>query len=165
MAISNLTRRSVFALPAFLLVPLSSCSEVIEQQEGSAHDTESLNVIALFVKRLFPIKGVSSPSFTAIAKSLLENPDLDTPIDAALKALSSASTGDWLNADDATQIQIMRTLESQTWFVTLFILSRALLFDRPDVWSAIGYDGPSLEFEGYKYRGFNDIDWLPKGDP
>ena len=33
--------------------------------------------------------------------------------------------------------------------------------DDPEVWSLLGYEGPSFEHGGYLRRGFDDLDWLP----
>lgn len=154
----------MFALSAFILFPLVSCSGGTTRPELSAEEGIRSEIIASFVAKLFPIEGVNTSSFTAIAQALLKNPDLSGPIEMAVQGLNDAANGDWLGADDAAQIQIMKTLELQPWFVTLFITSRALLFDRSDVWSVLDYEGPSIEFGGYKYKGFDDIDWLPKGN-
>ena len=35
------------------------------------------------------------------------------------------------------------------------------LYNHPVIWKNIGYPGSSVEYGGYKDRGFNDIDWLP----
>ena len=37
------------------------------------------------------------------------------------------------------------------------------LYNQPDLWRRFGYEGSSFEYGGYINRGFNDIDWLPKG--
>jgi len=37
------------------------------------------------------------------------------------------------------------------------------LYNQHDVWTKLGYEGPSWEKGGYLERGFNDIDWLPEG--
>ena len=36
------------------------------------------------------------------------------------------------------------------------------LYNDPQVWEKLGYEGPSAEQGGYLSRGFDDIDWLPK---
>jgi len=36
------------------------------------------------------------------------------------------------------------------------------LFNNPKLWSVLNYGGPSLEEGGYKYDGFDDINWLPE---
>ena len=34
------------------------------------------------------------------------------------------------------------------------------IYNNPDVWKVLGYEGPSAEQGGYINRGFSDIDWL-----
>ena len=36
------------------------------------------------------------------------------------------------------------------------------LYNQPEVWAELGYQGPSAEFGGYINRGFNDQDWMDK---
>lgn len=47
-----------------------------------------------------------------------------------------------------------------------FALTRATavvtLYDDPEVWEILGYEGPSFDKGGYINRGFNDLDWLPE---
>jgi hypothetical protein len=35
------------------------------------------------------------------------------------------------------------------------------LYDDHEVWSLLGYEGPSFEHGGYLDRGFDDLSWLP----
>jgi hypothetical protein len=35
------------------------------------------------------------------------------------------------------------------------------LYDDREVWSLLGYEGPSFAQGGYLKRGFDDLDWLP----
>jgi hypothetical protein len=36
------------------------------------------------------------------------------------------------------------------------------VYNNPEVWPMIGYEGPAFEKGGYLFRGVNDIAWLPK---
>jgi hypothetical protein len=36
------------------------------------------------------------------------------------------------------------------------------IYNNPEVWPLIGYEGPAFEKGGYLARGVNDIAWLPK---
>jgi hypothetical protein len=36
------------------------------------------------------------------------------------------------------------------------------IYNNPDIWPLIGYEGPAFEKGGYLFRGVNDIAWLPK---
>ncbi len=165
MMIVNLSRRAMFVIPALILAPvtmLTSCVPKNTQADQFAEDGVKARMIRRFVELLFPIMGVKPSSFTSVAKSLLNNPSLIDPIDAAIDALNGEG---WLNQNSSEQIEAMASVETQSWFTTLSIMSRAALFDLPQVWSVLNYEGPSLEFGGYKDRGFDDIDWLPQVKP
>ena len=44
-----------------------------------------------------------------------------------------------------------------------FISNPAMgVYNNPEVWPLIGYEGPAFEKGGYLMRGLNDINWLPK---
>lgn len=165
MTILNLSRRSLIVIPALVIFPLSSCSPSKRQADLSAVEGMRLRVMQRFVELLFPIEGVGVSSFKSVAQALLDNPDLGEFINAAVESFNDITEGHWLDVSVAEQTQSMKARETQTWFVMLFIMSRALLFDLPDVWSVLDYEGPSIEFGGYKYRGFDDIDWLPQATP
>ncbi len=36
------------------------------------------------------------------------------------------------------------------------------LDDDEEVWTVLGYEGPSFDKGGYLHRGFDDLDWLPE---
>ena len=165
MTVVNFTRRSMFVIPALAMLPLWSCFPNKIHSDNSAQNGVRLSTLQRFIEHLFPIEGVESASFSTVAMAILDNPVLSEPINNAVKSLNDMAEGNWLNAEVAAQTQTMKAQETQPWFVTLFIMSRALLFDLPDVWSILDYEGPSTEFGGYKYRGFDDIDWLPKVAP
>ena len=60
-----------------------------------------------------------------------------------------------------TALRALRTAYSGTpFFAKVCGDMIAGLYNNPDVWEILGYEGASAHLGGYINRGFNDIDWL-----
>jgi hypothetical protein len=62
--------------------------------------------------------------------------------------------------DEAAQTIVLKEMESSTPFQTVRGECITGIYNNPDVWKVLGYEGPSAELGGYINRGFSDIDWL-----
>lgn len=89
-------------------------------------------------------------------KSMLENgvAALDT---AAQKngAPNYLATG-W----ETDRVAILKSMESEPFFQTIRGGLVVGLYNQPEVWALLGYEGSSHEKGGYLNRGFDDINWL-----
>tara|TARA_B100001123_G_C14974411_1_gene893000 strand:- start:234 stop:791 length:558 start_codon:yes stop_codon:yes gene_type:complete len=61
---------------------------------------------------------------------------------------------------DATKY--LQSIESSSFFSHVRGTSVVTLYADKEVWSLLGYEGPSFDQGGYINRGFNDLDWLPE---
>ena len=59
------------------------------------------------------------------------------------------------------RVAILKSIETSPFFQTMRGGMVTALYNQPDLWVKLGYEGPSAEYGGYLHRGFNDIDWLP----
>ena len=64
-----------------------------------------------------------------------------------------------LDADG--QLGALQRAEDSAFFNLVRATAVVELYDNPLVWSALGYEGPSVHLGGYVHRGFDDLDWLP----
>jgi hypothetical protein len=62
---------------------------------------------------------------------------------------------------EADRVAILERIEGTSFFTTFRSAMTTALYNQPDVWTKLGYEGPSAEHGGYLHRGFNDLDWLP----
>lgn len=62
--------------------------------------------------------------------------------------------------DEAGQAAALKEMESSAPFQTVRGECVVGIYNNPDVWKVLGYEGPSAELGGYINRGFSDIDWL-----
>jgi hypothetical protein len=96
-----------------------------------------------------------------ILSTAATDPGLGHLLDQALSALDAAAEGDFAAADTNTQLEAMQSTASQPWFAAIQGQVLPRVYNHPVIWKHIGYPGSSVEYGGYKDRGFNDIDWLP----
>jgi hypothetical protein len=62
--------------------------------------------------------------------------------------------------DEAGQEAALKEIETSAPFQTVRGECVVGIYNNPDVWKVLGYEGPSAELGGYINRGFSDIDWL-----
>ena len=70
--------------------------------------------------------------------------------------------GSFAKASPDAQTQVLRQIEATPFFKTVRGTSVFVIYNNPDAWAKIGYEGESYSKGGYLTRGFNDIDWLPR---
>jgi hypothetical protein len=62
---------------------------------------------------------------------------------------------------EADRVALLQGIEDSKFFKALRADLVVSLYNQPDIWPKLGYEGSSAEYGGYLHRGFNDIDWLP----
>lgn len=63
--------------------------------------------------------------------------------------------------DGTTALDRLKGIEGSEFFQLVRSTAITTLYDQPEVWDALGYEGPSFDKGGYINRGFNNLDWLP----
>jgi hypothetical protein len=115
---------------------------------------------------LYPHEALPDVTYEAVLASLRrradEDPSLAATLRDGLRQLDRAAKGVWSNAPPRLQLQALRTLEASPFFDTVRQAVVTELYERPEVWRLIGYEGPSAPLGGYLPRGFDDIAWLPR---
>jgi hypothetical protein len=156
-----LTDRRAFltaATTAALLLLLPGCT-------GGAAE-EQRRRLSRIARLLYPHDALPDATYDAVLGSLQQRASDDPTLAAALREcleqLDRAADGDWPNAPPQVQIQSLRTMETGAFFDTVRQAVSDELYERPEVWRLIGFEGPSAPLGGYLYRGFDDIAWLPR---
>ena len=62
---------------------------------------------------------------------------------------------------EADRLVLLRGIEQTPFFKTVRADLVVSLYNQPELWAKLGYEGSSAEYGGYLHRGFNDVDWLP----
>lgn len=81
---------------------------------------------------------------------------------AGIDRLDQAAGGSLAQADDAAAAAAVEGLGNEDeLLLAVHAVAVNTLYDDHEVWSILGYEGPSFDKGGYINRGFNDLDWLP----
>lgn len=78
-----------------------------------------------------------------------------------LESLDDRAGGDFEALDDGAAEEVLRDLEDAEFFRFIRGVAVVTLYDDPETWKLLGYEGSSFEQGGYLHRGFDDLDWLP----
>jgi hypothetical protein len=159
MTACGLSRRQFLLSTALISAfPLSCWSQDSKSPTGPVPGSDpDLNRFAYL---LFPHPAVSGSVYTRIVNGLVAeaagNPGLQGAVDQVKVALGQ----DWLSLAEASQIEKMRGIEKEPFFFALRSRIAGALYEQQEVWEAIRYDGPSLQYGGYKTKGIGSMDWL-----
>lgn len=82
---------------------------------------------------------------------------------AALDAAATVRFGAAYAAvpQEADRVALLHTIEATPFFQKVRGGLVTALYNQPEIWTLLGYEGSSAEHGGYLHRGFDDIDWLP----
>lgn len=83
-------------------------------------------------------------------------------LEQGLADLDALADGDFVGLSLADGYTILKRIESTAFFGYVRRFATVNLYDDPETWAALGYEGSSFDKGGYVGRGFNDLDWLPE---
>ncbi|WP_421869629.1 hypothetical protein [Pararhizobium sp.] len=143
---------STLAKVAFAKLPL-----------GQGGDPDSRKTLVRMIKVMFPHKKfgdgpyerTAGAVFTVAAKTPAGNL-------AFLSALQDLQESGFNALDDEAALAKLQSIQDTDFFKLVKGTTVTTLYDDAEVWSALGYEGPSFEKGGYLKRGFNDLTWLPE---
>lgn len=124
----------------------------------SAEPTQKEAMLSRFAYLLYPHENVDGSVFNDAISDLSTS---GSEQDNFLQALGER----WITLSHDEQVAVLKEQEEIPYFNVAIAHIRGQIYDNPIMWKKIGYGGPSLEYGGYLYRGFDDIDWLPEEEP
>jgi hypothetical protein len=158
----RLTRRGFLASAAgaALLASLPGCG--VEAGLGETHSVALLRMARL----LYPHEALPDDVYAQVLRPLesraLDEPIFGATLRAGLDELDQVAGQEWRTASAMEQIVTLERIEETPFFATVRDALRTRLYERPELWDLVGYEGPSAPYGGYLNRGFDDIDWLPE---
>lgn len=170
---SRLTRRrfvvAVAALAgtgaAWLDPKLIPVSRAWAESTGTL-DEQVRAAMVRMARLLFPHDALPDPVYARVLDAALSDvasgPAFAGRLDEAAAALNAGAEGAWRDLDAPAQVEAMRAVEKEEFFVAVQNAVRAGIYNSPEFWKHVGYPGPSTGFGGYLHRGAGDIDWLPE---
>lgn len=161
--IADSVRLALGGRAAALLSGLVPATVLAERSLETFSDEEARR-LTVFTRALFPFSQLDDSHYLEVVEHLDKQPaELVDLIRSGLSRLDGAVDGNWLEASVDDKLRAMEALQSDAFFGAVLNQTIDVLFRNPDVWKLVGYQGSSIEFGGYLYRGFDDIDWLPPG--
>ncbi len=157
-----ITRRSFLASAtgAAFMVALPGCG-----QEAGLSEEDGRTLLRMS-RLLYPHDALGDQVYAEVLQPLRSRAAGDRALAAALRAgleeLDRVAGRDWQTAPADAQIEALARIEGGAPFKTVQEAVRTQLYEHPEVWNLIGYEGSSVEYGGYLHRGFDDIDWLPE---
>ncbi len=113
----------------------------------------------------FPHETVPAGPYERTADAVIEAANGSTwsrlSLVQGLDSLAGLTGDGFLELDDADATKVLRHVEGTEFFGLIRRTAVVSLYDDPEVWSALGYEGSSFDKGGYIDRGFDDLDWLP----
>ena len=157
-------RRFLLAALAFSTAAVSGTSW-LRGAAAWANSTDD-TTLARSGRLLFPHDGLSDDVYAEVMGNVLTalaaNPTTDNLLAAAERALDAQQDTAWIDRNETEQIAAIENIQGEAFFAAIVSTVRGALYYNPAVWSHIDYPGSSKEHGGYKFRGFDDIDWLPE---
>ncbi|WP_226341169.1 hypothetical protein [Gemmobacter serpentinus] len=158
------TRRHVLLGSASALLAASSLGgAALGFTLDPAKDEASKALLARVVRVAFPHKNFPDAAYLRTAGVILTaaegTPGQKLAFAATLHDLDQAGFADM---DEAAALDHLKSIEDTPFFVLTRSTTVVTLYDDPEVWAVLGYEGPSFDKGGYINRGFNDLDWLPE---
>jgi hypothetical protein len=127
----------------------------------SAHRTLTSMVRAMFPHARFP-EGPYQRTAASILDAAEQDVRLRAQLEQGLRHLDSAAGRPFTELDEAAALEILRRMTTSDFFKLVQSKTVTTLYDDHEVWTLLGYEGPSYEQGGYVDRGFADLDWLPE---
>lgn len=131
----------------------------------AAAETTAVRALTVMVRAMFPHPSFPDGPYERCAETIhgAAQDDLRfrTQLEQGLRDLDGAGGAPFAELDDDAKLDVLRGMSSTEFFEGVRSRVITSLYDDREVWSLLGYEGPSYEQGGYVDRGFDDLDWLP----
>jgi hypothetical protein len=129
---------------------------------GAAIDQRTLTVLvrAMFPHAQFP-DGPYERTAAAIVEAAQADVRLCAQLEQGMRELDVAGGAPFAELAPAVALEVLRRMSGSAFFEAVRSNTILTLYNDPEVWTLLGYEGPSFEQGGYVKRGFDDLDWLP----
>ena len=128
-------------------------------------DSAAVRTLTDMVRVMFPHPSFPDGPYERCAQAILEAADEDvrfrTQLVQGLRDLDAAGGGPFGKLEPDRALALLRDISGTEFFEGVRSRVITTFYDDREVWSLLGYEGPSYDHGGYAERGFDDLDWLP----
>ena len=164
------TRREVLKGAGILTgtLALSSVLATLAPSRAWALDLKTLSshqgaVLLAFTRRIYPHPDLEDAVYALVVKAL-DGKAADAPTRETLAQgvarLDAIGSGDWLTRPKALQDVDVAAMETTPFFALVRGTAVVALYNNDMAFAYFGYGGRKGN-EGYLFKGFNDLKWLP----
>lgn len=129
-------------------------------------DQATADALLRMCRVLYPHDNLSDDYYAACVESLDNKASGDAGLAQVLNEgvvnLNAIIGKSFLDLNETEQVAALTNIETTPFFQAVRSHMVVALYTDRNVWSELGYEGPSFPLGGYLERGFDDIDWLPK---
>jgi hypothetical protein len=147
------------------IAALSIASSRFALAQTSFDEKAERSLLAQLLYRLAPSEKFTAAHFERQAAILQQRANKDTALKQNLsngmQRLNTSGEKPFLELKDDAQIAVMRK-QAGTAFWGVMSNPAVGVYNNPEIWPLIGYEGPAFDKGGYLFRGVSDINWLPK---
>ncbi len=133
--------------------------------DANSFDDSAKACLTRLIKQAFPHATFPDGPYARTADAILAQVAGNIPdaiaMASGLASLDAAAGGSFAEADDATADAIVAKATDAPFFVLVRATTVVTLYNDPEIWQVLGYEGASFDQGGYLHRGFDDLDWLP----
>ena len=126
---------------------------------------EGRGILERIIRVAFPHPSFPDSAYERMAHRIVTEAEASTwfrvVLTQGLIALGAQSEEPFLELSEERALAVLRRVSDLEFFGFIRRTTVLNLYDDPEVWEVLGYEGPSFDEGGYLHRGFDDLDWLP----
>ena len=112
-------------------------------------------------RAIYPHQQFSDALYANVVHDLDAKAAKDEKLKAELQqGLAQLKAEKFFKQTKAQQTAALEKIDTTPFFQTVRGECVTGVYNNPEVWKALGYQGSSAEYGGYIHRGFNDLTWL-----
>ena len=164
------TRRDVLKGAGLLTgtIALSSVLATLAPSRAWALDLKTLSsrqgsVLLAFSRQLYPHPGLDDAVYALVVKALdgkAADAGTKDTLARGIARLDAIGAGDWLQRPQALQDVDVASMENTPFFALVRSTAVVALYNNDMAFAHFGYGGRKGN-DGYLYKGFSDLTWLP----
>ena len=127
---------------------------------------EAKRVLVKILTTAFPHKNFPPGPYERMADQLItmadESPWFRMKLIQGVETIDASADRKFSELSYEDAVAALKKVERTEFFSFIRRMTILTMYEDEEVWSSVGYEGPSFDKGGYIDRGFNDLDWLPE---
>lgn len=127
---------------------------------------EAKQVLVKILTTAFPHKNFPQGPYERMADKLIsmadESPWFRMKLIQGVETIDAGADRKFSTLPYEEALEALKKVERTEFFSFIRRMTILTMYEDEEVWSSVGYEGPSFDKGGYINRGFNDLDWLPE---